>query len=270
MTPGDAVPRPTDRQRHRQQIAGDKPEIADSNTDWGVSPTEPHVVAKSYVSDTPPRLAADAPNAPSQLAGLVEAEWQRESRRPIRVVSHAIAGTTSGGDSGTSARNRNGAPNARATLNGVTLFDGEVLGRAYPWSGGEPAGTAYPNGAIARVNAYVPGPNDFVYVSFGTNDFADDSIPPARTLGNLRWMLNRWTAAGHRADHLIFTTLAPRPDRPAVIEAIVGINAGVRRLAARSGAGLVDLSAYTSGRLSAGAPPRTRAPALGWPHHVDA
>lgn len=220
--------------------------FGDSNTDWGTGEAEPFVRAKSYISDTPPRLAPDAPNAPEQLAGLIEARWRATSARPIRVVNHAIAGTNTGGNAGTPARNRNGAPNVQTVVGGATRFDGEVLGRAYPWSGGEPTSAAYPSGAIRRVNAYVPGPDDFVYVSFGTNDLADAGIPPAQTVANLGWIVDHWTAAGHPADHLVFTTLAPRPERPAVADAIVAVNAGVTALARARGAGLIDLSGFTS------------------------
>ncbi len=221
--------------------------FGDSNTDWGVSPTEPHVVAKSYVSDSPPRLAPEAPNGPEQLAGLVERRWRSESARSITVVNHGIAGTTSGGGAhGGADRNRNGAPNAGTVVAGVTRFEGEVLGRAYPWSGGEPASAAYPTGAIRRVQAYGPGPNDFVYVSIGTNDFADAGMSNAQTLGNLTWMIDSWTRAGRAPDHFVLTTLAPRQDRPELYERLPALNAGIRSLARRANVGLIDLSAFTS------------------------
>lgn len=145
--------------------------FGDSNTDWGVSADEPHVVAKS---------------------------------------------------------------------------EGEVLGRAYPWSGGEPAGSAYPTGSIRRVEAYTPGPGDFVYVSMGTNDFADAGMSAAQTLGNLAWMIDGWVRAGHAPDHFVVTTLAPRLDRPELVEIMPTINDGVRHLAAQTGVGLIDLTSHTS------------------------
>jgi hypothetical protein len=96
------------------------------------------------------------------------------------------------------------------------------------------------------VNAYTPGPDDFAYVSMGTNDYANDGVPAPVTAANLGWMVGRWTAAGHRADHLVLTTLAPRPERPEVTAAIVAINDSVRAIARRTGAGLIDLAAHTS------------------------
>jgi lysophospholipase L1-like esterase len=221
--------------------------FGDSNTDMAWSTDEPRVRARSYVSDGAPRPRADAPNAAGQLAGLVEGRWTRLSARPIRVVNHAISGTTTGGG-GHGGRDRNdaGAPNARTVVGGVTRFEAEVLGLGFPWAGGEPPGAAFPAGGVRRVNAYTPGPDDFAYVSMGTNDLANDGMPVEATLRNLAWMAERWTAAGHRADHLVVTTLAPHQRTRALGPSIVAINAGVRALAARTGVGLVDLAAYTS------------------------
>ena len=107
--------------------------FGDSNTDMAWSPEEPHVRARSYVSDGVPRPAPGDPNAPETLAGLIEARWRAQSARPIRVVNHGISGTTSaGGGQGGADRNTNGAPNARTVVGGVTRFEGEVLGAAYP------------------------------------------------------------------------------------------------------------------------------------------
>lgn len=221
--------------------------FGDSNTDAGWSGTRPRAVVRSYVSDGGPRVPPEGPHSPLQLAGKLERQWRaRPDAPPIRVVNHGISGTTTGGGGhGGKDRNPAGSPNARTAVNGVTRFEGEVLGAAYPWSGGEPAGLAFPAGAIRRVNAFVPGPNDFAYISLGTNDLANDGVPPATTLENLAWMVDRWTAAGHASDHLILTTLAPRLDRD-LGDAIPAINAGIRALAARRGTGLVDLAAITS------------------------
>ncbi|HET7231098.1 MAG TPA: SGNH/GDSL hydrolase family protein [Longimicrobium sp.] len=104
---------------------------------------------------------------------------------------------------------------------------------------------AYPTGAIPRVNAYVPDSTDFAYVSMGTNDMADAGIPPAQTLENLAWMVDQWTQVGHAANHLVLTTLPPRGDRD-LGNAIPAINAGIRALAGRTGAGLIDLAAHIS------------------------
>jgi lysophospholipase L1-like esterase len=221
--------------------------LGDSNTDAGWSGTEPRAVVRSYVSDGPPRVAPQGPHSPLQLAGKIERQWRSVAGAPpIRVVNHGISGTTTGGGGhGGKDRNPGGSPNARTPVNGVTRYEGEVLGAAYPWSGGEPVSLAFPTGAIRGVNALVRGPNDFAYVSLGTNDLANDGVPPVTTLENLTWMVDRWIAAGHAPDHLILTTLAPRLDRD-LGDAIPTINAGIRALAARRGTGLVDLAAVTS------------------------
>jgi lysophospholipase L1-like esterase len=221
--------------------------FGDSNTDAGWRGTEPRAVVRSYVSDGGPRVPASGPHSPLQLAGKIEARWRAQAdAAPIRVVNHGISGTTTGGGGhGGKDRNVGGAPNARTVVNGTTRFDGEVLGAAYPWSGGEPIARNYPTGAIRRVNAFVPGPNDFAYISLGTNDLANDGVPPDTTLRNLTWMVDRWIAAGPGADHLMLTTLAPRLDRD-LGDAMPTINAGIRALAARRGTGLIDLAAITS------------------------
>ena len=221
--------------------------FGDSNTDAGWSGTLPRALVRSYVSDGEPRVPPGGPHSPRQLAGKIERRWRSSpDAPPIRVANHGISGTTTGGG-GHGGRDRNpaGSPNARAIVNGVTRYEGEVLGAAYPWSGGEPTSRAFPAGAIRRVSAFVPGPNDFAYVSLGTNDLADGGMPPATTLENLSWMVDRWIEAGHAPDHLMLTTLAPRLDRD-LGDAIPAINAGIRALAARRGTGLVDLAAVTS------------------------
>jgi hypothetical protein len=120
-------------------------------------------------------------------------------------VNHAISGTLTGG-----GRNPVGAPNARVEVNGVTRYAGEVLGAAYPWSGGEPCCTlSYPNGAILRVQAFRPRTDDFVYISMGTNDIGD-GVAPATVASNLEWMIDQWIGAGLPADHVLMTTLPPR------------------------------------------------------------
>jgi hypothetical protein len=48
----------------------------------------------------------------------------------------------------------NGAPQARTLVSGITRFEGEVLGAAWPWSGGEPVNTVFPDGALRRVQAF--------------------------------------------------------------------------------------------------------------------
>lgn len=220
--------------------------FGDSNTDMAWSSAEPYVRARSYVSDALPRPAVGDPHHPEQLAGLVVLRWSATAPLPIRVVNHAVSGTTTGGGGhGGADRNGNGAPNARTVVNGVSRFEGEVLGRGLPWAGGEPVGEAYPQGALVRTGAYVPDATDFAYVSMGTNDPADAGMTAEQTVANLAWMVDQWTGAGHAAGHLVLTTLPPRLDLD-LGEVIPSINAGIRALAARTGAGLIDLAAFTS------------------------
>jgi lysophospholipase L1-like esterase len=221
--------------------------FGDSNTDFGWAGTDPRPRARSYISDGPSlRPAPGDTSSQFTVAGKIERLWRAESAIPIRAVNHGISGTTTGGG-GHGGRDRNpaGAPNMRAVVDGVTRFDGEVLGAHYPWSGGEPTNAAFPNGAILRANAFVPGAHDFAYVSIGTNDLPNDSIPPARTIENLTWMVQRWISTGHAPDRLVITTLAPDFRSEAANE-IPTLNKAIRALAARTGVGLIDLASYTS------------------------
>lgn len=219
--------------------------FGDSNTDFGWSGTSPKAYARSYVSDSPPRPSASDTSSQFTLAGKIERQWRVVSATPIRVVNHGISGTTTGGGHGPHDRNRGGAPNMRTVVGGFTRFDGEVLGLGYPWSGGESVSKNFPDGPILRVNAFKPSGHDFAYVSLGTNDLANDGMPTSETIANLVWMVNRWTTAGHTADHLVITTLPPRLDHD-LGDAIPTINDAIRLLAHRTGVGLIDLAEFTS------------------------
>jgi lysophospholipase L1-like esterase len=205
----------------------------------------------SYVS-VKPALAPGAQHLSCSAAGKVVAAWNAARSESLLVVNHGIASTTTGGlgGSGDAARTSQSAPNARAVVNGVTRFEAEVLGVGAPdWSGGETNLTAFPNGAVTRVNAFEPKTNDFAYVSMGTNDDAGTTrtLTAQATADNLRWMIQGWTAAGHRADHFLLTTLAPRTDgtlnSPTAIPAR---NALIRALASELGVRLIDLAAHVS------------------------
>lgn len=201
----------------------------------------------SYVS-VAPRLGPDDPHMACSVAGKVQASWQGIRSEAIRVVNHAIASsTTGGGGFGGPNRTKQGAPNARTLVNSITRFQGEVLAKGYPWSGGEPTNTAFPTGPVLRVNAYAPGANDFAYVSMGTNDDAgpDRTMTPDQTTANLRYMIQQWTGAGRAADHFILTTLAPRDDANSATS-ISDRNTLIRALAAELGVHLIDLAAYVS------------------------
>jgi lysophospholipase L1-like esterase len=211
--------------------------FGDSNTDVGWSGTNPNPVASSYISSTEPRMSAGGGNNPTQLAGKIEARWGTVSAKPIMAVNHAISATSTG-----AGRTPRGAPNAREAVGGITRFDGEVMGSAYPWNGGEPTNSFYPSGSITRTKAYSPGANDFVYVSMGTND-PGASIPAAMTAANLEWMIDMWVNSGHAANHFLLTTLAPANGAGNLI---ASINDQIRALAARRGVRLIDISARTS------------------------
>jgi lysophospholipase L1-like esterase len=216
--------------------------FGDSNTDYGYAGTDPSARAYSYVSHHPQRLPALAPHSPLQLAGKIERRWAAAGGGAMRVVNHGIGATTTGGGAhGGPNRTGEGAPQARTVVDGVTRYEAEVLGRGYPWSGGEPANSAFPDGGVRRVAAFTPRATSFAYVSLGTND-PGNGIAPAQTIANLQWMVDAWVAAGHRADHLVLTTLAPFGATSSIPE----INDGIRALARRTGAGLIDLAAHTS------------------------
>ncbi len=221
--------------------------FGDSNTDFGWAGTDHTPRARSYISDGP-NLRPTPTDSSSQftVAGKIERQWRAVSTIPIRVVNHGISGTTTGGGGyGGRERNLGGAPNMRTVVRGLTRFDGEVLGIGFPWNGGEPTNANFPNGPIPRVNAFTPGAHDFAYVSLGTNDLANDAMPPAQTIENLTWMIDRWISTGHAPDHLVITTLPPRPDHD-LGDAIPKTNDAIRTLANRTGAGLIDLADFTS------------------------
>ncbi len=210
--------------------------FGDSNTDAGWYGTDPNLASVSYVSSSAFRLSPSAPNHSTQLAGKIESLWRTATGGTVVAVNHGVSGTRSG-----TGRTSLNAPNARESVNGVTRFDAEVLGAGNPWSGGE-SGSSYPNGPLVRVKAFIPSTKDFAYVSIGTNDFVD-ALSADQTAANIGWMIDRWVATGHPADHFIVTTLAPRNDAGG---AIPPINTRVRSLAATRGVGLIDIAQRTS------------------------
>jgi hypothetical protein len=208
--------------------------FGDSNTDAGWSGTTPTAVATSYVSVDGPR-AGPYNHDPTQLAGKIEARWRAVSSVALAAVNHGISGTTTA-----AGRTSSGAPNAREPVGGVTRFQAEVLGQGYPWNGAE-SGPGY-SGPITRVAAFVPGANDFVYVSMGTND-TNVGIGADQTAADLSWMIDQWVAAGRSADHFILTTLAPKAGQNV---AIVLVNQQIRQIAASRGVYMIDLAQRTS------------------------
>jgi hypothetical protein len=225
--------------------------FGDSNTDR----CEDHVAGSdplrfgSYVS-VKPALSPTAQHLSCSVAAKVVASWNGLRAESVLVVNHAIASTTTGGLGGAGDPFRSGqtAPNARTSVGGITRFEAEVLGQGMPtWSGGETNVTWFPNGAVSRVNAYVPKANDFAYVSMGTNDDAGATrfLTAQATADNLRWMIQTWLDAGHRADHFILTTLAPRDDANSPTS-IPARNVLIQGLATELGVHLIDLAGHVS------------------------
>lgn len=215
--------------------------FGDSNFNAGFSGSE--VVVSSYVSQDPQtRLDPDDPNSSRQVAGKIESAWNTATGDPIVVVNHSIGGTGTG-----SGRTSKTAPNARESVDGSTRFEGEVIGKQYPWNGGE-TGSDFPPGGIDRVNAYTPTANDFVLVSLGTNDLFG-TMSASQIASNLEWMADRWMQQGLPAENFIVTTLPPAtPDdgRCCPGQKTADTNVAIREMAARTGVSLVDLAAHTS------------------------
>lgn len=214
--------------------------FGDSNTDFGFEGTSPLKRVSSYVSSGDPaiRLSASAPNSPLQLAGKIEARWRANRPETIKAVNHGISGTRTG-----TGRTIVFAPNALETVGGVTRYQGEVLGMAYPWSGGEPVNEFYPTGSILRTNAFTPRASDFAYVSIGTNDVTAN-VPLATIRVNLEIMIDQWIAAGRAPARFMITTLPPLGSSGT--PAITNLNSMIRTLAAQKGVRLIDIAAMTS------------------------
>jgi lysophospholipase L1-like esterase len=214
--------------------------FGDSNTDFGFEGTSPIKRVGSYVSSGDPaiRLSANAPNSPLQLAGKIEARWRANRTATIKAVNHGISGTLTG-----AGRTIVFAPNAMESVGGVTRYQGEVMGAAYPWSGGEPVNEFYPSGAILRTNAFTPRSSDYAYVSIGTNDIINN-IPLSTIRNNLEIMIDQWINAGRAANRFMITTLPPVGSSGT--PAITNLNSMIRTLASQKGVRLIDVAAITS------------------------
>lgn len=214
--------------------------FGDSNTDLGFQGTNSAAVVASYISSASPsiKLSPTAPNSLLQLAGKIEARWKANSAKTIKAVNHGISGTSSG-----PGRTPIGAPNGLEQVGGVPRFAGEVLGDAYPWSGGEPANVFYPTGAVARVQAFVPRTSDFAYVSIGTNDIGN-GVAPATIAANLGAMIDAWVGKGLPANKFMITTVSPRYSGSGLN--IPDVNTRIRTLAAAKGVRLIDLASFVS------------------------
>ncbi|HZJ01695.1 MAG TPA: SGNH/GDSL hydrolase family protein, partial [Gemmatimonadaceae bacterium] len=216
--------------------------FGDSNTDLGFAGTSSSPRAGSYVSSTNPaiKLDANAPNDTTQLAGKIESRWRANRSTTIKAVNHGISGTGT-----TAGRSILLAPSALTVVNGVTRFRGEVLGDAYPWSGGEPVNAFYPNGAILRVQAFKPRSSDFGYISTGTNDLDSASISTTMIRNNLEIMIDEWISRGLAPNRLMITTLPPK-HAGAESSRIPDLNSKIRTLALAKGIRLIDISQFVS------------------------
>jgi hypothetical protein len=215
--------------------------FGDSNTDLGFSGTTTSPKVASYVSGANPaiRLGANSPNDATQLAGKIESRWKANSSKSIRAVNHAITGTSTG-----TGRSIVQSPNAMEVVNGVTRFRGEVLGDAYPWSGGEPVNDFYPNGAVLRVQAFKPRTSDFGYISMGTNDIFE-GLSTTAIRNNLEIMIDEWIGRGLAPNRLFITTLPPRR-AGSESSRIPDMNSKIRALAQAKGIRLIDISSFVS------------------------
>jgi hypothetical protein len=154
-------------------------------------------------------------------------------------VNHGISGT-----SASAGRTIVLAPNAQEVVNGITRFQGEVLGLGYPWSGGESQNQFYPNGAILRVNAFRPRSTDFGYISIGTNDVFIQGLSAATIKQNLEIMIDQWIGAGLSPSHLFITTLPPLGSGGSV--SIQTLNGFIRQFQNQKGVTVIDIAAFTS------------------------
>jgi uncharacterized protein YjdB len=215
--------------------------FGDSNTDIGFEGTSPVIRVSSYVSSSDPgvRLSPTAANSPLQLAGKIEAAWRANRPQSIHAVNHGISGT-----SASAGRTIVLAPNAQEVVNGITRFQGEVLGLGYPWSGGESQNQFYPNGAILRVNAFRPRSTDFGYISIGTNDVFIQGLSAATIKQNLEIMIDQWIGAGLSPSHLFITTLPPLGSGGSV--SIQTLNGFIRQFQNQKGVTVIDIAAFTS------------------------
>lgn len=199
--------------------------FGDSNTDYGFREPDLAIDQGSYVDPDPVyRVPADMPNSKWQLAGIIEEQSK------IKVVNHGIGGTNTGVGYGPTGGH---GPNARQSVNGVTRFEAEVLGKGAPnWSA---------NGVV-RGKAIIPTARDYAYISLGTND-CRYGLSYSETLINLRWMIETWKAQNLPASHLLITTIPPTPNSPCKTSEV---NPQIRQLIASEGVTLIDLSAFAS------------------------
>jgi hypothetical protein len=196
--------------------------IGDSNLERGKSGTS--TVATSYVSGTTLSIDPEAyPDHPKLMSGKIMA-----FRADVEAVNHGISSTRTG--TGTVS----GRPDALHSINGVTRFEAEVLGKGYPWTAA----------SIPRVNAFTPTPVDYGYYALGVNDISS-GISPETIRDNIGTAIDMWLAAGLPPEHLMVATIGPRLGNT-YAHNIPATNQLIRALVAAKGVSLVDIAALVS------------------------
>jgi hypothetical protein len=196
--------------------------IGDSNLQNGKDGTR--TVATSYLEGGTLSIDVDSyPDHPKLLSGKVMA-----LRADVEAVNHGISSTQTG--TGTVS----GRPYALHSIEGVTRFEAEILGRGYPWTAT----------GIARTNAFAPITSDFGYYSLGVNDIWA-RVRPETIRDNIGTAIDLWLDAGLPAAHLMVTTIGPRVGNQ-YADRIPLANALIRELVAAKGVSLVDIAALVS------------------------
>jgi hypothetical protein len=196
--------------------------IGDSNLERGKSDTT--TVARSYVSGASFSIDPDAyPDHPKLTSGKIMA-----LRPDVEAVNHGISNTRTG--TGTVSDR----PNALHSINGITRFEAEVLGKGYPWTAT----------GIPRVNSFVPTAVDFGYYALGVNDIAA-GVAPETIRDNIGIAIDMWLAAGLPAERLMVATIGPRVGNTHQ-NRIPVTNQLIRALVAAKGVSLVDIAQLVS------------------------
>jgi hypothetical protein len=197
--------------------------IGDSNLERGKSDTT--TVARSYVSGASFSIDPNAyPDHPKLMSGKIMA-----LRPDVEAVNHGISNTRTG--TGTVSDR----PHALHSINGITRFEAEVLGKGYPWTAT----------GIPRVNSFVPTAVDFGYYALGVNDIAA-GVAPETIRDNIGIAIDMWLAAGLPAERLMVATIGPRVGNTHQ-NRIPVTNQLIRALVAAKGVSLVDIAQLVSG-----------------------
>jgi hypothetical protein len=196
--------------------------IGDSNLQNGKDGRS--TVATSYLEGGTRSIDPDDyPDHPKLLSGKVMA-----LRADVEAVNHGIGSTQTG--TGTVS----GRPYALHSIEGVTRFEAEILGRGYPWTAT----------GIPRTNAFTPTSADFGYYSLGVNDIWA-RVSPETIRANINTAIDLWLDAGLTAANLMVTTIGPRVGNQYAYR-IPAANALIRELVEAKGVSLIDIAALVS------------------------